>query len=179
MTKILVTGGSGFIGTNLIEHLSKDTQYEIQNIDIVKPKISAQDKYWVQVDLRKHDAVVAAVEAFAPDYVIHLGARTDLNGKTLQDYDANIGGVSNLLDAIEAVGTVKRAIFASSMYVSQAICQRISRIMLLILCMVKVRWKRRSESRRLIHLILGVSFAQLLYGGLGLESHTISSSISF
>ena len=119
MEKILVTGGSGFIGTNLIEHLSKDTQYEIQNIDIGKPKISTQDKYWVQVDLRNHDAVVAAVEAFAPDYVIHLGARTDLNGKTLQDYDANMGGVSNLLDAIEAAGTVKRAIFASSMYVCE------------------------------------------------------------
>lgn len=119
MSKLLITGGSGFIGTNLIEHLSKDTQYEIQNIDIVKPKISSQDKYWVQVDLRNHDAVVGAVEAFAPDYVIHLGARTDLNGKTLQDYDANMSGVSNLLDAIEAVGTVKRAIFASSMYVCE------------------------------------------------------------
>lgn len=119
MSKILITGGSGFIGTNLIGHLSKYTQYEIQNIDIVKPKISAQDKYWVQVDLRNHDAVVAAVEAFAPDYVIHLGARTDLNGKMLQDYDANMGGVSNLLDAIEAAGTVKRAIFASSMYVCE------------------------------------------------------------
>ena len=47
MKKILVTGGSGFIGTNLIESLSKDTQYEIQKIYIWKPKISAKDKYWV------------------------------------------------------------------------------------------------------------------------------------
>ncbi|MDO5525458.1 MAG: NAD(P)-dependent oxidoreductase [Prevotella sp.] len=119
MTKILITGGSGFIGTNLINYLSRDKKYEIQNLDMVKPKKDFHKKYWVQVDLRRHDDVVSLVEAFAPTYVIHLGARTDLNGTSIQDYDANIGGVRNLLDAIEKVGTVKRTIFASSMYVCE------------------------------------------------------------
>lgn len=119
MRKILITGGSGFIGTNLIQYLSKNGRYEIMSLDLVKPKIETQTKNWTQIDLRRHDDVVSAVESFAPDYVIHLGARTDLNGTSLQDYDANIGGVRNLLDAIEKVGSVKRAIFASSMYVCE------------------------------------------------------------
>lgn len=117
--KILITGGSGFIGTNLIDFLSKSDKYEIMSLDLVNPKIETQNRYWTQIDLRRHDDVVSAVESFAPDYIIHLGARTDLNGTSLRDYDANIGGVRNLLDAIEKVGTVKRAIFASSMYVCE------------------------------------------------------------
>ena len=117
--KILITGGSGFIGTNLIENLSKENHCELMSLDLIKPKIDSQKRFWTQIDLRRHDDVVSSIESFAPDYVIHLGARTDLNGISLQDYDANIGGVRNLLDAIDKVGTVKRAIFASSMYVCE------------------------------------------------------------
>lgn len=54
---------------------------------------------------------------YQPDKIIHLAARTDLNGKNLNDYKANIEGVSNLLDALEQVKTLQQAIFASSMYV--------------------------------------------------------------
>ena len=39
--KILVTGGSGFIGTNLIENLIKKG-YEVRNIDINRPKITEE-----------------------------------------------------------------------------------------------------------------------------------------
>ena len=33
MVKILITGGSGFIGTNLINYLNKNKFYKIVNID--------------------------------------------------------------------------------------------------------------------------------------------------
>lgn len=39
MTKILITGGSGFIGTNLIEHFLLNQNLELLSIDIEKPKI--------------------------------------------------------------------------------------------------------------------------------------------
>lgn len=57
------------------------------------------------------------IAEFNPDYIIHLGARTDLNGKMLDDYDANVQGVKNLLKILDQLPSLKRVIFASSMYV--------------------------------------------------------------
>ena len=116
--KILITGGSGFIGTNLIETLRK-TDAEILSIDMVEPKLKEHRTVWKQVDIREKDALMTTVKDFQPEYVIHLAARTDLNGKTLQDYDANMQGVTNLLDALEQVKDLKRVVFASSMYVCE------------------------------------------------------------
>ena len=119
MEKILITGGSGFIGTNLIERLRKEGKYELLSLDIVVPKIESHKDVWKNVDLRDGDEVMKAITAFSPDYVIALGARTDLRGKTLESYDANIGGVSNVLTALETVPNMKRLIYASSMYVCE------------------------------------------------------------
>lgn len=119
MAKYLVTGSSGFIGTNIISFLLGQNDIEVLGIDISVPKIPEHKKHWKQVDLCNKSEFCAAVTGFSPDYVIHLGARTDLNGKTLQDYDANMQGVSNLLGALECVPNLKRAVFASSMYVCE------------------------------------------------------------
>ena len=116
--KILITGGSGFIGTNLIETLRK-TDADILSIDMVEPKLKEHRTVWKQVDIREKDALMMIVKDFQPEYVIHLAARTDLNGKTLQDYNANMQGVTNLLDALEQVKDLKRVVFASSMYVCE------------------------------------------------------------
>ena len=114
----MITGGSGFIGTNLIEALVK-LNAELQSVDIVAPKLKEHRELWRQVDIRERDVLIKIVTDFQPEYVIHLAARTDLNGKSLQDYDANMQGVTNLLDALELIPNLKRAVFASSMYVCE------------------------------------------------------------
>lgn len=119
MVKLLLTGGSGFIGTNLIEKLLLRENITLLSIDIAEPKIESHRQIWKKVDIREKNAIMATVKVFQPDYVIHLAARTDLNGKTLQDYNANMQGVSNLLDALEQVQNLKQAVFASSMYVCE------------------------------------------------------------
>lgn len=117
--KILITGGSGFIGTNLIEHFLKQGEYTFLSIDKEQPKIDEHRFIWKQVDICNKKLLVQTIIEYQPDYVIHLAARTDLRGKELADYAANMEGVSNLLDALEQVPNLKRAVFASSMYVCE------------------------------------------------------------
>lgn len=117
--KILITGGSGFIGTNLIEYLLKKGDYSLLSLDINRPKMEGHINIWKQVDICDVTLLKNTIIEFQPDYVIHLAARTDLRGKTLNDYDANITGVSNLLDVLEQLPQIKRAIFTSSMYVCE------------------------------------------------------------
>lgn len=115
MSRFLVTGGSGFIGTHIVQNLV-DKGHQILNIDTVTPKVKAHDKFWEKLDICSAD-LDKHIAKYQPEYVIHLGARTDLNGKTLEDYAANIEGVSNLLNSLDKVQSVKQAVFASSMYV--------------------------------------------------------------
>ena len=51
---------------------------------------------------------------FQPEYIIHLAARTDLNGKSVSDYSANIEGVENMVKISNSLASLKRVIYASS-----------------------------------------------------------------
>jgi GlcNAc-P-P-Und epimerase len=116
MAKFLITGGSGFIGTNLISKLLKDN-HQVLSIDIQEPKLEKHNTVFKKISLCKIDELEDAILTFDPTYVIHLAARTDLNGITLKDYAANIEGVENLLFVLDKLKNLKRVIFASSMYV--------------------------------------------------------------
>jgi nucleoside-diphosphate-sugar epimerase len=115
--RVLVTGGSGFIGTNLIS-LLESNGHEILNIDISAPRNEMQNKFWQKVDIRDFVNFKVAIIDFNPDYIIHLAARTDLDeNKDINGYSANIEGVRNLMDICAELTQIKRIVVASSMLV--------------------------------------------------------------
>jgi nucleoside-diphosphate-sugar epimerase len=105
MTRVLVTGTSGFIGRHVQQALVA-AGAETLGVD-------QKDG----IDLLDGPRLRERVQAFAPDAIVHLAARTDLDGRTLEDYGANTVGVRNLMDAIERTPSVERCIFASSQLV--------------------------------------------------------------
>lgn len=116
--KILVTGASGFIGTNILEDLIKKG-YDVLNIDWEMPKIPERQNVWKQIDICNYEKFRDAVIAFNPDYLLHLAARTDLDGKTLEDYAANVQGVENLLNIVQELPNLKKVIITSSKFVTR------------------------------------------------------------
>lgn len=116
MNKILITGGSGFIGTNLVDYYIKLGWY-VKNIDINPPKNSQANDVWEHCDITDNKALHTCVHRFQPEYIVHLAARTDLDGKSVDDYCANTVGVENMLKVASQLKGLKKILITSSMLV--------------------------------------------------------------
>ncbi len=117
MNRIVVTGGSGFIGTNMIEHLLNVGNVEILSLDVHPPKEVEHGEYWTKCDILDKDQLSRTLLEFRPTQIIHLAGRTDMEGKCEEDYAANHVGTENLVTAIQQLQSVQRVIFTSSQFV--------------------------------------------------------------
>jgi nucleoside-diphosphate-sugar epimerase len=114
-TRTLVTGGSGFIGTNLVSALRRAGR-EILSVDVRAPQCPEHAAVFRAVDVSDACRMREVFESWRPVEVVHLAARTDLpRAARPGDYAINTLGTRNILDAIAATDSVRRVLIASSM----------------------------------------------------------------
>ncbi|HMJ74045.1 MAG TPA: NAD-dependent epimerase/dehydratase family protein [Solirubrobacterales bacterium] len=120
--KCLVTGGAGFIGSNLVDALlARGDAVTVvddlstgrrQNLDAA---LGAGAKL-VEADIRDTAALAELTREVEPDVVFHLAAQIDVRRSVADpafDASINVGGTANVLDAARAAG-VRRVVFAST-----------------------------------------------------------------
>jgi len=113
--RILVTGGSGFIGTHFVELIRKDSV--IENVDIAKPKISDHDIFWKNCDVKDFNKLCEIFAAFKPSHVLHLAAKANLVGKSISEFQDNTIGTKNVIECIKHTNSVERFILTSTQFV--------------------------------------------------------------
>jgi len=116
---VIVTGGSGFIGINLITRLLK-LGYKVVNLDIKKPRKKSQEKNHLYIDITNFEKLNCIIENYKPDYLIHLAARTDLKSNNISEYKVNTVSVKNICVALSNNKIIKKILFASTMLVCKA-----------------------------------------------------------
>jgi UDP-glucose 4-epimerase len=120
--KSLVTGGAGFIGSNLVDALVArgDDVAVIDDLSTGKrPNLDqalANGAELIELDVRDAEAVAAAVERFGPEAIFHLAAQIDVRKSVADpahDSRVNVEGTINVLNAAQAAG-VRRVVNTST-----------------------------------------------------------------
>lgn len=116
--KLLITGGCGFVGTNLIAHLNRVGGYDITVFDNEslgeRGFLAGLDVDFVHGDLRDFAALCRAVAG--REAVVHLAADTRVMPsieKPRFNFDVNVHGSLNLLEAMRETG-VRQLVNAST-----------------------------------------------------------------
>jgi len=111
--RVLITGGSGFIGTNLVESQLRAGR-AVLNLDRCAPRDAGHAPYWRRMDMLDRAGLTRIVSEFEPTHVLHMAARTDLDSDEVSSYATNVQGVENLIAALSQVRSLERVVFASS-----------------------------------------------------------------
>ena len=117
MSKVLVTGGAGYIGAHVAAELLK-SGYSIRIYDDfsngLHRRVDGKFRDIVDGDMLDRVKLLAALDGI--DAVIHLAAKKSVEESVkdpLKYYENNVGGTLNLLGAMAAKG-VKQLVYSSS-----------------------------------------------------------------
>ena len=114
--KVLVVGGSGFLGSHVADELT-EKGYEVTIFDQKKSTWINDNQKFIESDLLDREHVIKSLEGF--NFVIHFAGIADIGEskeKPLETIETNIIGTAKLLEGCRK-NKIEKFIFASSVYV--------------------------------------------------------------
>lgn len=95
--RILITGASGMLGTDLVEALSKE--HEVVGLDIKGSRFTVHGLRFIVCDITDKEEIIKAICDARPEVVIHTAAYTDVDGCEKNPdlaYSINSSGTQNV-----------------------------------------------------------------------------------
>lgn len=105
--KILISGSNGLLGQKLVKQLSKNNIEYLATSQGKNRNPDCPSKNFSSLDITNSDKVLKTITAFAPDYIIHTAAITNVDYCELNErecHDVNVTGTQNVFDSAKATG---------------------------------------------------------------------------
>jgi len=111
LTKVIITGGAGFIGSALTRHYIQNTSYNVLVIDkltyagnlaSLNPVASNERFSFAKIDICNGPALDQAFDDFVPDVILHLAAESHVDRSIDGPSDfiqTNVVGTFNMLES--------------------------------------------------------------------------------
>ena len=120
MSSVLVFGGAGFIGSNLISLLSSEG-HQVHVFDnllaLGSRELLEKSDTFINADMLSTRTVELAINQTQPDRIYHLAANSDISASAINpvhDLKNTLLSTQSLLQAMERTGTTAPLVFASS-----------------------------------------------------------------
>ena len=113
--KVMLTGGSGFIGSNLIRAF-RDENIRTLSVDINLPEFETPDEF-IRADVRDFSLIERIIHSFRPECIIHLAAVATIQEAALspvKTWQINTEGTRSVINANKNSGCDSKIIFAST-----------------------------------------------------------------
>lgn len=113
--RIVVTGGSGFIGTHLITALL-EAGYQVTNLDRKRPALIEHLPHWIEADLMDDAGIMHLITEARPTLIYNLAAVADI-ALDAAAMAPNTQGLRHVIRAAQTAGSVTRLVHASTQLV--------------------------------------------------------------